>query len=170
MTTSVDEERERLLPRIERDQRDLAGAVDDLQTASAAFGRRAVIWLGAVVMPIVAARMGSGARRNRMLLPSTAPETSLKNFRQSKTSMDAMLNAFGAPAQPSSMGRAIAESLFLLGAGVLLGAGIGLVLAPKTGVEMRRDLARRFKLDKSDSAEKVSQDAEPPGAITQIAP
>jgi gas vesicle protein len=69
------------------------------------------------------------------------------------------------------MGSAITESLFLLGAGVLLGAGIGLVLAPKTGAEMRRDLARRFKLDKSDvSAEKVGQDAEPPGAITQIAP
>ena len=169
MTTSIDEERERLLPRIERDQRDLAGAVNDLQTASAESGRRAVIWLGAVVMPIIAARFGYGARRKRILLVSTTPETSLENLTQNKTSLSALLNAFRAPAAPPSMGSAITESLFTLGAGVLLGTAIGLLLAPKTGVEMRRDLARRFNLDSSDDSDEVNEDAAPPGP-TQIAP
>jgi hypothetical protein len=133
MTTSIDEERDRLLPRIERDQRDLAGAINDLQTVGAESGRRAVIWLGAVVVPIVAARTGAGARRNRILSGSTAPVMSKGKYR---IELDTLLNRFRMPEKRSSMGSAFAASLLILAAGGLFGAGIALLLAPKTGVEI----------------------------------
>ncbi len=90
--------------------------------------------------------------------------------------MDAPLNAFRTPAAPSSTGSAITESLFTLATGVLLGAGIALLLAPKTGAEMRRDLARRFNFDKNEVdrneqfAEKVREHGGLPGPIKHLAP
>ncbi|MGH7897268.1 MAG: hypothetical protein ACREQQ_04900 [Candidatus Binatia bacterium] len=45
MTASIDTERELLLPKIERDQRELRGAVEDLEAASRAVLRRWGAWL-----------------------------------------------------------------------------------------------------------------------------
>jgi YtxH-like protein len=85
--------------------------------------------------------------------------------------MDALLNAFRMPAAPSSTGGGIFESLLSLATGMLLGAGIALLLAPKTGAEMRKDLARRFNFDKNEEfAEKVREHGGLPGPIKHIAP
>ena len=85
--------------------------------------------------------------------------------------MDALSNTFRMAASPSSTGSAIAESLFTLATGVLLGAGIALLLAPKSGAEMRRDLRRRFNFDKNEQfGEKVREHGGLPGPIKHIAP
>jgi hypothetical protein len=171
MTSAIDEEREDLLPRIERDQRELAAAVGDLKTASAESGRRAVRWLAAVVIPIVAARMGSRARRRRILSSSAAPAMSVENVSQRRAFVDALLNGFRMPAKPLPTASPTTESLFTLAAGVLLGTGIALLLAPKTGAETRRDLARRFNLNRNEeSAEEVRADAALAASVTQITP
>jgi gas vesicle protein len=80
--------------------------------------------------------------------------------------MDAILNAFRTPAAPSSTGM-----LFALATGVLLGAGIALLLAPRTGAELRKDLARRLRSDRNEEfAEKVREHEGLPGSIKHIAP
>ena len=57
MITAIAEERERLLPRIERDQRELAAAIGDLQTASAESGKRAALWILAGLVLVVGVRL-----------------------------------------------------------------------------------------------------------------
>jgi hypothetical protein len=43
---TIDQERETLLPKIERDQLELGAAIDELRTASAALGKRAAaVWI-----------------------------------------------------------------------------------------------------------------------------
>jgi hypothetical protein len=42
---TIDQERDVLLPKIERDQRELEAAVGELRTASADFGKRAAAWI-----------------------------------------------------------------------------------------------------------------------------
>lgn len=63
------EERETLLPRAARHQRELAAAVDDLQLASRDLGRRAVLWAALVLGSIVIVRVVRGWRRAREPYP-----------------------------------------------------------------------------------------------------
>jgi hypothetical protein len=58
------------------------------------------------------------------------------------------------------------------GAGILLGAGVALLLAPKTGVEMRRELARRLRrFDRNEEfGEKVREHGGLPGPFKHLAP
>jgi gas vesicle protein len=80
--------------------------------------------------------------------------------------MDALLNTFQAAAAPSST-----RMLLALSTGVLLGAGIALLLAPRTGAELRRDLARRLNFDRTEEfAEKVREHGGLPGSIKHLAP
>jgi gas vesicle protein len=56
-------------------------------------------------------------------------------------------------------------------AGLLLGAGVALLLAPKTGAEMRRGLARRLSFDRNEEfAEKVREEGGLPGPFKHLAP
>jgi gas vesicle protein len=57
------------------------------------------------------------------------------------------------------------------GAGVLLGAGIALLLAPKTGEEMRREIGRRLSFDRNrEFADKVREEGGLPGPFKHLAP
>jgi gas vesicle protein len=57
------------------------------------------------------------------------------------------------------------------GAGVVLGAGIALLLAPKTGEEMRREIARRLSFDRNrEFADKVREEGGLPGPFKHLAP
>jgi hypothetical protein len=56
-------------------------------------------------------------------------------------------------------------------AGFLIGAGVALLLAPKTGAEMRLALARRFSFDKNEEfADKVREHGGLPGPFKHLAP
>jgi gas vesicle protein len=57
------------------------------------------------------------------------------------------------------------------GAGVLLGAGIALLLAPKTGEEMRGEIARRLSLDRNQEfSDKLREEGGLPGPFKVLAP
>jgi hypothetical protein len=58
------------------------------------------------------------------------------------------------------------------GAGILLGAGMALLLAPKTGVEMRREIGRRLRsFDRNEEfGEKVREHGGLPGPFKHLAP
>ena len=59
----------------------------------------------------------------------------------------------------------------ILAAGVMLGAGIALLVAPKTGAELRADLSRRLRWDRNQRfAEKVREEGGLPGPVKHIAP
>lgn len=67
-----------------------------------------------------------------------------------------LLNALGLEAKPSTT-LWLAGVLGTFGVGLLVGAGLGLLLAPKTGQELRGDLRNRFRRtcdDVSDLAPK----------------
>lgn len=57
---------------------------------------------------------------------------------------DAVLSALGLISKPSTTHR-IFGTLGLFGVGLLAGAGIALLVAPKAGLELREDLGQRFK-------------------------
>lgn len=56
---------------------------------------------------------------------------------------DDLLNALGLEAKPSTTVW-LAEVLGTFGVGLLVGAGLGLLLAPKPGRELRSDIQHRF--------------------------
>jgi hypothetical protein len=58
-------------------------------------------------------------------------------------SRDDVLAALGLQVRPSALG-AVLTSIGLLGIGALLGAGAALLLAPKSGRELRGDLGSRI--------------------------
>jgi hypothetical protein len=56
-------------------------------------------------------------------------------------------------------------------AGLLLGAGVALLLAPKSGAEMRRDIARRLSFDRNEEfADEVREHGGLPGPFKHLAP
>ncbi len=59
-----------------------------------------------------------------------------------------------------------------LAVGIFLGAGIALLLAPKTGIELRRDLARRLRrFDRNEQfGEQVREQGGLPGPFKHLAP
>jgi hypothetical protein len=64
---TIDQERDALLPKIERDQRELEAAVGELRTASADFGKRAAAWITvglllAVAAPLLVRRLSARGR------------------------------------------------------------------------------------------------------------
>jgi gas vesicle protein len=56
----------------------------------------------------------------------------------------------------TSTGAWLAGALGTFGVGLLVGAGIGLMLAPKAGRELREDLRDRFRRVPSDADDAVS--------------
>lgn len=57
---------------------------------------------------------------------------------------DDLLNVFGLETRRNTVDYLV-PALALFGVGVLLGTGIGLLVAPKPGKELREDLARRLE-------------------------
>jgi hypothetical protein len=74
---TIDQERDALLPKIERDQRELGAAVGELRTASADFGKRAAAWITVGLLLAVAApllvRLLSAPRRRSAVRRIDAP-------------------------------------------------------------------------------------------------
>lgn len=66
----------------------------------------------------------------------------LKNLKQ--LDRDDFLNLFGLESKSSTAGW-LAGTLGTFGVGLLVGAGIGLILAPKPGRELRGDIRGRFR-------------------------
>ncbi len=58
--------------------------------------------------------------------------------------------------QKSSTGAWLAGTLSTFGVGLLVGAGIGLMLAPKPGRELREDLRDRLRRVPGDASEAIS--------------
>jgi YtxH-like protein len=93
------------------------------------------------------------------------------DFIEAASSPKALLRNLGMPVARPSNGSAIAQEFVMLAAGMTIGAGLALLLAPKTGREMRKDLARRFRFDRNDEfAEKVRDEGGLPGPVKHIAP
>jgi hypothetical protein len=64
---TIDQERNALVPKIQRDQRELKAAVGELRTASADFGKRAAAWITAglllaIVAPLLVRRLSARRR------------------------------------------------------------------------------------------------------------
>jgi hypothetical protein len=57
---------------------------------------------------------------------------------------DDILGALGLQSKPSATSWAFG-TLGLFGLGIIVGAGVALLLAPKTGPEMRREIENRIK-------------------------
>jgi len=66
-------------------------------------------------------------------------------------SREELLNAIGL-ASRSSTTSDVASAIAVFGAGLLIGAGLALLFAPKTGEEMRRDLSDRFTSEGTSSS------------------
>ena len=93
----------------------------------------------------------------------------LSDTRDSLPSREALLRALGLPPR-SSAGDPMTYA-GILAAGVLLGAGIALLVAPKTGAELRADLSRRLRWDRNQRfGEKVREEGGLPGPVKHIAP
>ncbi len=71
-------------------------------------------------------------------------------------SREELLNAIGL-ASRSSTTSDVASAIAIFGAGMLIGAGLALLFAPKSGAEMRRDLGERFSSEGSSSGSSSSQ-------------
>src|SRR3954469_7190501 len=67
-------------------------------------------------------------------------------------SREELLNAIGL-ASRSSTTSDVASTFAVFGAGLLIGVGLALLFAPKSGEEMRRDLGERFSPESSSSSE-----------------
>ena len=89
--------------------------------------------------------------------------------RDNLPSREALLSALGLlPRSSASDPMAYAG---VLAVGMLLGAGIALLVAPKTGAELRADLSRRLSRDRNQRfAEKVQEEGGLPGPVKHIAP
>jgi len=82
-------------------------------------------------------------------------------------SRDRVLSALGLAQPPSSN----VSSAWMLGAGVLIGAGLALLFAPKPGQELRQNLRRRFAPDRNERfADEVRDEGGLPGPVKHIAP
>ena len=66
-------------------------------------------------------------------------------------SREELLNAIGL-ASRSSTTSDVASVIAVFGAGLLIGAGLALLFAPKSGEEMRRDLGERFSSEGTSSS------------------
>jgi len=64
-------------------------------------------------------------------------------------SKEDVLSALGLASKPSATER-ILGTLGLFGAGILVGAGAALLLAPKSGADLREDLGQRIRKIRSD--------------------
>jgi gas vesicle protein len=67
-------------------------------------------------------------------------------------SRDDVFSALGLAAKPSTSERLLG-SLGIFGIGLLVGAGAALLLAPKSGQEMRDDLGERFRKSRTDETD-----------------
>lgn len=70
-------------------------------------------------------------------------------------SKDDILSALGLASKPSTAERLVG-TLSIFGVGLLVGAGVALLLAPKSGQALREDLGdrlRKIRSDKEDSPE-----------------
>jgi hypothetical protein len=65
---------------------------------------------------------------------------------------DDVLDYLGLESRRSTPQR-VGSTLAIFGAGVVLGVGLGLLLAPKSGSALRDDLSRRLSGDDDDDAE-----------------
>ena len=70
---------------------------------------------------------------------------------------DSILEMLGLSARPSAASR-VFGTLGLFGVGVLAGAAVGLLLAPRPGVELRAEVARRLRMGNARSANGESID------------
>lgn len=61
-------------------------------------------------------------------------------------SKEDILNVLGVATKPSSTSR-VFGALGLIGLGLVAGAGAALLLAPKSGVELRRELSRKLGIE-----------------------
>jgi len=60
---------------------------------------------------------------------------------------------------------------YALAAGALLGAGVALLLAPRTGAELRAEIARRFNFDRNEQfRKKVEAEGGFPGPVKHAGP
>jgi len=60
---------------------------------------------------------------------------------------------------------------YALAAGVLVGAGLALLLAPRSGAELRSELARRFNFDRNELFRKrVEAEGGLPGPVKHVGP
>jgi hypothetical protein len=80
--------------------------------------------------------------------------TMWRNLRKSLPDVDKddLLELIGVESRRST-GDKLATSLAIFGAGVLVGAGLGLLLAPKPGRELRTDLRHRLSREGNGSAD-----------------
>jgi len=79
-------------------------------------------------------------------------------------SREAILSALGLLPPRSSAIDPLFGPAGILAAGMLLGAGIALLLVPKSGAQMRADLGRRLSWDRNERfAEKVREEGGLPG-------
>jgi hypothetical protein len=88
----------------------------------------------------------------------------LKELR--KLDKDDILEMMGLQSKTST-GAWMAGALGTFGVGLLVGAGIGLMLAPKAGRELREDLRDRFRRVPSDADDAISalgRETSPPNA------
>ena len=93
----------------------------------------------------------------------------LSDTRDSLPSREALLRALGLLPRSSASNPMTYGGI--LAAGVMLGAGIALLVAPKTGAELRADLSRRLRWDRNQRfAEKVREEGGLPGPVKHIAP
>lgn len=67
----------------------------------------------------------------------------IEDILQALPSREEIASAVGLEARPSASGD-ILTALGIFGTGMVLGAGLALLFAPKTGEEVRRDLAERL--------------------------
>jgi hypothetical protein len=73
-------------------------------------------------------------------------------------------------AKPAAVDVRIGASV-ILAAGMLLGAGIALFMAPMSGAELRAGLRRRFSTDRNEAfRRKVEAEGGLPGPIKHLAP
>lgn len=73
-----------------------------------------------------------------------------------KISREDILNALGLESQKTTMGYVVPAVAFI-GLGVVIGASLGLLFAPKTGAEMRKDMKNRVPFRTSEEESTFSK-------------
>jgi hypothetical protein len=81
----------------------------------------------------------------------------------SELSRDDLLDAIGLEARRSAAEKMV-PTLAVFGAGVLVGVGLGLLLAPKPGRELRADVRQRFRKGEGET----ESDAAPASAAAKV--